>query len=307
MRKTILGLLGLLSLTACNEGDYGHNGGYGDDHGGYYGHDRDDYGYGSYYPYGHSDYPRDRIWIVDGYHGCRYYPYQGYCYRYKDDYYRAIEWDRAHGYDDNWHQRRKNWCNKHDCSHDRNDHDDRYKDDQNGNVHRGMEDLRGKSQDKPRLDDNHQQRDHDNRRDWTDQQGEYQRNRPGVTRSDDRSDMTRSQNPTTRAPERQDPVVRQHQSPPVWGGTGQIERRVPEEQRIPVERVPSEHRMPVEQRAPIEQRMPVEQRMPDQGRGTVPGKQRSGGVAAPVDTSDDQQQRHSRHGRKGENIDSMEQ
>lgn len=141
MRKLLVLFLAVFAVSACT-----HDDDYDDRRGGRYYHDRDDYGYGGYYPYGRADYPRDRIWIIDGYRGCRYYSYQGYCYRYKEDYYRAIEWDRKHGYDDNWHKKRKAWCNKHDC---RRDHDDRYddrRDDRREPVKRGFAPVAPKEQ-----------------------------------------------------------------------------------------------------------------------------------------------------------------
>lgn len=134
MRTFLFACLVLFGLAGCAGYD-----GYDDDRRHYRGYDRDDHGYSRYYPYGQANYPRDRIWIIDGYRGCRYYSYQGYCYRYKDDYYRAIEWDRRHGYDDNWHRKRKDWCNKHDCRRDHDTHhrgDGRWDDDRQPETRR---------------------------------------------------------------------------------------------------------------------------------------------------------------------------
>lgn len=125
--RNVLILISCLLLTACAvdddyfgghdndryDGRHGYGGGYG---GGYS-------GYGNYYPYGNANYPRDRIYIIDRYHSCHGYAYQGYCYRNKDDYRNAVAWDRSHGYDDNWHKKRKDWCNKHDCSRGHDSHD----------------------------------------------------------------------------------------------------------------------------------------------------------------------------------------
>lgn len=125
MRNTLMLVGCLLLLTACaSDDDYfggnHRNDRYDDRYDGRYG---GGYGYGNYYPYGNPYYARDRIYIIDRYHPCSGYAYQGYCYRYKDDYRNAIAWDRSHGYDDNWHKKRKDWCKKHDCSHDRDRHD----------------------------------------------------------------------------------------------------------------------------------------------------------------------------------------
>lgn len=122
MRTALLLLASLFLLTACAEDNY--YGGHDDDHyGGGYGGYND---YGHYYPYGNANYPRNNIYYMDGYHSCHGYPYQGYCYKDKDDVQAAMYWDRQHGYDDNWHKKRKAWCNEHDC---RRDHDTRGDDD----------------------------------------------------------------------------------------------------------------------------------------------------------------------------------
>jgi hypothetical protein len=128
MRSVFVLLAGLLLLTACeNEDNYNYNGGrgnggyggYGGNSGNYYGGGDDRYGYGSYYPYGQRNYPRDRIFMIDNNHRCTQGRiYQGYCYHRDDDYRRAVEWDRSHGYDNNWHNKRKEWCNSHDCRRD---------------------------------------------------------------------------------------------------------------------------------------------------------------------------------------------
>ncbi len=116
--------IGLLLLTACsgddiyrgggsNSGGYGNSNGYGN-YGGY--------NNGGYYPYGNANYPRDRIYVVNGYNPCNGYVYQGYCYRDKDDYRNAVIWDQNHRNDANWNRKRKDWCNTHDCSRDHDTH-----------------------------------------------------------------------------------------------------------------------------------------------------------------------------------------
>ena len=138
-------LVCFLFLTACAAGDdyfggndgqrdhngYGNSNGYGSSNG--YGNSNgygSNGGYGNYYPYGNANYPRDRIYVINNYNPCNGYTYQGYCYRYKNDYQNAIAWDHSHGYDDNWHRKRKDWCNSHDCSHDHDtrDRDQHYRD-----------------------------------------------------------------------------------------------------------------------------------------------------------------------------------
>ena len=150
MRTTLLLLTCLFLFTACADDNY--YGGHDDDryrggnsYGGYggYGGYND---YGNYYPYGNASYPRNRIYVIDGYRSCRGYPYQGYCYLYKEDYQKALAWDRSRGYDDNWHKKRKDWCNKHDCrrDHDTRDDDgyDRRHDDRGGRY--GTTDAKGR-------------------------------------------------------------------------------------------------------------------------------------------------------------------
>lgn len=137
MRTALLVMTSLFLFTGCAEDNY--YGGHGDDHyggGGYGGYGGGGYGgyndYGNYYPYGNPNYPRNNIYYIDGYHPCHGYPYQGYCYKDKDDVQAAMYWDRQHGYDDNWHKKRKDWCNKHDC---RRDHDTRDDDDHGGSYY----------------------------------------------------------------------------------------------------------------------------------------------------------------------------
>lgn len=162
MRNVILLMAASLLLVACgteddhyygssrDSGSYGGNSGYGGNGGNYYGggddgyaYDRngyDRYGYSSYYPYGQRNYPRDRIFIVDNYHHCTVGRiHHGYCYHYDDDYRRALEWDRIHGYDDHWHKRRKDWCKKHDCSRDHAIRDDDGYRDSKGEKQRPVE------------------------------------------------------------------------------------------------------------------------------------------------------------------------
>ena len=114
MRTALFLLTCLFLVTACADGDNYYGGNDNDDR--YYGDSRGYGGYGNYYPYGNASYPRNRSYVMDHYRPCNGYAYQGYCYLYRDDYQRAIAWDRSHGYDDNWHKKRKNWCNEHDCS-----------------------------------------------------------------------------------------------------------------------------------------------------------------------------------------------
>jgi hypothetical protein len=83
--------------------------------------------YNSYYPYGQVNYPRDRIYIIQSYNPCRGNSYRGYCYRYEDDYHRAIDYDRSKGYDDRWYKQQQSYCSTHNCHRDDNDQrDDRH-------------------------------------------------------------------------------------------------------------------------------------------------------------------------------------
>lgn len=121
MRTLLCITLAVIALVGCSNEYYpnrdsGYYGGGYSSGGSYYGGTVTNYSY--YYPFGNVYYPRDRIWIVESYGGCRYYTYRGYCYRYKDDFDRAIIWDNRHGYDSNWYQRRLEWCRYHDCHHD---------------------------------------------------------------------------------------------------------------------------------------------------------------------------------------------
>lgn len=258
MRKAIVLLLTAFFITACA---------YDDDHhgGGYYG-DRDDYGYGSYYPYGRADYPRDRIWIVDGHHGCRYYSYQGYCYRYKDDYYRAMDWDRKRGYDDNWHKRRKAWCNKHDC---RREHDNRYDNGRDGQResetrHYRQEDYR----DNPRKDrGDHHDRDDDRKHD-NDRGNHDGRSNSGWWNRDQ---------------QRAAPVERDGQQ------RAEPRGRAEEQYRPPVERdsgVVRQRDSGLDQRAPVEHQERSQQQNRNQQRSEQPAKRQ------PTTTVDEPQRQH---------------
>lgn len=135
MRTALLSLTCLFLFAGCADDYYGGHGYGGNGYGGN-GYGGSGYGgyndYGNYYPYGNPNYPRNNIYYIDGYHPCHGYPYQGYCYKDKDDVQAAMYWDRQHGYDDNWHKKRKDWCNKHDC---RRDHDTRGDDDRGGSYY----------------------------------------------------------------------------------------------------------------------------------------------------------------------------
>lgn len=263
MRKLLVLFLTVFAVSACtHDDDYDNRRG-----GGYY-HDRDDYGYGGYYPYGRADYPRDRIWIIDGYRGCRYYSYQGYCYRYKEDYYRAIEWDRKHGYDDNWHKKRKAWCNKHDC---RRDHDDRYDDrrydrddDRREPVKRGFAPVAPKEQSGR---DQHDSRDRDQGRDREQDRGGWWGREPRAAEP-----VERSKAPTsgTHIREREDSRSLQP-ARPVERDSGTLNRR--EEPRGGS----------IERSRPVEQPQaePVQQRERQQRRQTVPADDGSGASSQP--------------------------
>ncbi|MCC7516547.1 MAG: hypothetical protein IT470_04315, partial [Pseudomonadales bacterium] len=117
----LMAAVGLMGCSYDDGGRYGghdHDGGYYGGGGSYGGGYRSTPSYEYYYPYGNAYYPRDRIWIVNNYSGCPYYSYRGYCYRDKDDFERAVYWDRQHGYDDHWYRKREEWCRHHDCHRD---------------------------------------------------------------------------------------------------------------------------------------------------------------------------------------------
>ncbi|HSC75265.1 MAG TPA: hypothetical protein VLB90_03390 [Pseudomonadales bacterium] len=134
MRNVILLSTCLFLLSACGGTDnyWGSNGGGDNYYGGGYGGNN---GYGNYYPYGNPNYSRNNIYYMDGYRSCSGYVYQGYCYRDKDDMRAAMYWDQQHGRDDNWHKKRKDWCNHHDCRRDHDTHDDRDDNDHHDRGH----------------------------------------------------------------------------------------------------------------------------------------------------------------------------
>lgn len=233
MRTALLLLASLFLFTACAEDNYygGHDDHYrgGGGYGGYGGYND----YGNYYPYGNPNYARNNIYYIDGYHPCHGYPYQGYCYKDKDDVQAAMYWDRQHGYDDNWHKKRKDWCNKHDCrrDHDTRDDDnyDRRHDDRGDRY--GTTDAKGRPLE-PRSDRNRVERvdprqyRNDDARPAVERPSRSSGTRPNVDGDTDRG-QPRYHQPRTEQPSVSQPSVRQPHFEPAQPSVQRPQRAEP--------------------------------------------------------------------------------